>query len=137
MCESEYSDTNVIVRFLVRDDERQSQVVYALLRGAEDRRETFLVTVPVLLETLWVLDSVYNIDRSHVVGALDALLQVPTLEFEAADAVRAFVSAARVTDFDLPDLLIGHGAQSCGSESVLTFDKRAARSSLFELIRTL
>ena len=47
-------DTNVIVRFLVRDDEKQAQVVYARLKQAEQAREILLI--PLLVVLAWQRD---------------------------------------------------------------------------------
>lgn len=60
---------------------------------------------------------------------------LPIFEFEALPAIQGFVSSARETRIDLSDLLIGHSARLSGCECVVTFDKRAARSELFEILR--
>ena len=46
-----------------------------------------------------------------------------------------FVRSARETDLGLEDLLIGEVAHIHGCESVITFDKKAARSGMFELLK--
>ena len=53
-------DTNVLVRFLVRDDEKQAQIVYARFKQAESAREVLFVSLLVVLETIWVLESAYD-----------------------------------------------------------------------------
>lgn len=128
-------DTNVLVRFLVRDDERQAKAVYRMFTRAEEGRETFLVTTLVLLETIWALESAYEIGRDEILDAIDDLLLMPVLEFESQPSVRRFIREARDSRLDLPDLLIACLAQAAGCEYVVTFDRRAARSDLFELIR--
>ena len=66
-------DTNVIVRFLVRDDEQQAQAVYARLKQAEAARETLFVPLLVVLETIWVLESVYDKSRQEILDSLEDL----------------------------------------------------------------
>ncbi len=129
-------DTNILVRFLTNDDSGQAQRVYRLFRQAEESREIFIVPVPVVLELFWVLESAYGIARQEILDALDALLQLPVLEFDAQDAVRACLADARRSRGDLSDLLIARYAVSaCEAESVLTFDRKAAGSSdMFELL---
>jgi len=62
-------------------------------------------------------------------------MQLPVLEFDAQDAVRACIADARRSRGDLSDLLIARYAVSaCEADSVLTFDRKAARSGLFELV---
>ena len=43
-------DTNVLVRFLVQDDELQTQVVNTLLADAETKKQTFFVSCAVVLD---------------------------------------------------------------------------------------
>ena len=128
-------DTNVLIRFLVKDDEQQAKAVYRLFKRAELKVEAFFIPVPVLLETVWVLEAVYEITRQEVLDAIDELLLMPILEFEAQSAIRSFVSSAREHKKDLSDLLIAHYARYSGCDSVITFDKRAAKLELFELLK--
>ncbi|MEI6757805.1 MAG: type II toxin-antitoxin system VapC family toxin [Chlorobium sp.] len=127
-------DTNILVRFLVRDDQNQAECVYSLFKTAEVSKTVFFVSVPVLLELIWVLDSVYEIARNEILDALAELLLLPILEFDAQSAVSSFISDARKNNFDLSDLLIAFDAVSSGCEEVLTFDKKAAKSDLFTLL---
>ena len=125
-------DTNVLVRFLVRDDRKQAEIVRSTFRQAERTGQTFFVPSLVVLEIVWVLDSVYEISREEIVGALQDLVLMPVLEFEAQSALRKALSVAQTNRIDLDDLLIAHSAKFANCESVLTFDKRASRFALFE-----
>jgi predicted nucleic-acid-binding protein len=128
-------DTNVLVRLLVRDDERQAAMVRRRLTEAEEKREVLLVPLLVVLELIWILQTVYEISRPDIIDAVNDLTMMPVFRFEALTAVQAFVSVARQSKTDLPDLLIGHSAGLSGCERILTFDKRAAKTNLFELLR--
>lgn len=127
-------DTNVLVRFLTRDDEVQASLVYRALKEAETTKDVLFVPVLVLLETMWVLESVYEISRTAILDSIDDLLLMPVLEFEAVQAVHGLVAAARGSTFDLSDLLIAHSAKLSGCEAVITFDKKASKFELFELL---
>jgi len=128
-------DTNVLVRFLTKDDRAQAERVYHLFKAAEENKEFFFVPVLVVLELVWVLESAYGISRKDILDAFDELLQLTVLEFDAQDAVRAWIADARSSTCDLSDLLIAHYAVLSGeSDQVLTFDKKAAKSGLFDLI---
>lgn len=127
-------DTNVIIRFLVKDDEKQAKAVHGLFSKAEQEKYQFFISAPVLLETLWVLESVYQFPRNRVIDAIDVMLLLPILEFEHHSSVRQFVMNARETKIDLSDLLIACVSTSAVCPSVFTFDKKAARHDLFELI---
>ena len=128
-------DTNALVRFLVRDDARQGAAVRRLLKKAEETREPLFVPQLVVLELIWVLESAYDVARDELLDAVDALLHMPALRFENRDAVRTFVRSARAGKTDLADLLIAAAAHHAGCDTVLTFDKKAARGEGFEGIR--
>ncbi|MBL7180875.1 MAG: type II toxin-antitoxin system VapC family toxin [Desulfobacterales bacterium] len=127
-------DTNVLIRFLTKDDEQQAKTIYRMFKQAESGKKEFWVSLLVVLETLWVLESVYEIPRQEVLDSVNELLLMPILKFEAKSAIQDFVSAGRESDLDLSDILIAHSAKFSGCERVLTFDKRASNYGLFELV---
>jgi len=128
-------DTNVIVRFLVRDDERQAQIVYRAFKQVEINKEALFVPLLVVIETIWVLESVYEISRREILESINDLLLMPILEFEAQSAIQSFISSAQETKIELSDLLIAHSSKLSGCNCVLTFDKRASKFGFFELLK--
>ena len=131
-------DTNVLIRFLIEDDPQQAAIVHQLFRDAEQSGQAMRVTSLVLLESIWVLESVYQVSRSAILDTISELLALPVLEIEQQPAIRRFIESARTSSIDLSDALIGHCArgEGCeGCEVVLTFDKEAARSDLFERLK--
>ncbi|MDR2849574.1 MAG: type II toxin-antitoxin system VapC family toxin [Verrucomicrobiota bacterium] len=128
-------DTNVLIRFLTADDPAQSKAVHQLFKTAETERLTYRVTVPVVLEVFWVLESAYELPRARIIEAVSGLLALSVLAFERADAVRDMLEDARRNTHDLSDLLIIWLASRSGDTLVLTFDKRAVRHPLFKLLR--
>ena len=129
-------DTNILIRFLVRDDKKQAELVYARFAQAEKTGEQLFVPLLVLQETIWVLESVYELSRPDVLCAIEDLLHLPILKFETDEVVLTFLSDAKSTKTDLADILIGCSAKSNGSEAIITFDKKASRLPYFQLLRT-
>jgi predicted nucleic-acid-binding protein len=127
-------DTNVLVRFLVNDDAKQAQLVRNYFANAAQAREVFFVPALVVLETIWVLESAYDIGRDDLVSTLADLLLFPVLEFENRTVLQAVLSKARSNNNDLSDLLISESARHAGCGSTLTFDKKAAKTPGFELL---
>ena len=125
-------DTNVLVRFLVRDDKKQAEIVYRIFKRAESRNEPFFVPLLVVLETIWVLESVYEIPREEIRASLQKLLLMPILIFEAQSALQRTLASAQTNKIDLADLLIAHSAKFSNCDSVFTFDKKASKFTLFE-----
>ena len=127
-------DTNVIIRFLVNDDKNQGAKVKTLFLNAEKKGGTFFIASAVLLELLYVLDSVYELTRMEILKAIESMISMPILIFENTDAAQSLISAGRNSKIDLTDLLIGLISKEAGSETTITFDKKAAKSDLFELL---
>ena len=127
-------DTHVLIRFLVKDNEQQAELVYKLFKEAESLKEELFVPIVVVLETVWVLESVYKIPRQEIVDSMNELLLMPILEFESQSAIKGFVSSAIETKIDLSDILIAHAALSAGCETMLTFDKHASSFGFFRLL---
>jgi predicted nucleic-acid-binding protein len=129
-------DTNVLVRFLVKDDPAQAEQVYRLFKQAENRQQRLVVPLLVVLETIWVLQAVYGVNEQDIVAALNDLLLMPVLLFDAKPVLHDFIGAAKQKNFDLADLLIACSARELRCETVLTFDKKAAKFEGFELINS-
>ena len=128
-------DTNVVVRFLVRDDEKQSRAAYRRLKRAERDRERLFVPLLVILETIWVLESAYGKSRNEVLEAIEDMRRMAVFEFEKDKVVETLLSSGRKYRADLADLLIAHSAKSCGCEAGITFDKAAAKLPFFSLLK--
>ena len=128
-------DTNIIIRFLINDDEMQAKKVLDLFKNAEKKEEKLFVPLLVIIESIWVMDSVYAIPRIKIIEALKKLFMLPFLIFEQPVVLHQLLQISENDNFDLPDLLIGLSAQANGCESVLTFDKKAAKHHLFEYLK--
>jgi predicted nucleic-acid-binding protein len=113
------ADTNVIVRFLTRDDPAQAA-------RAASRLSSRLVWISktVLLETAWVLQSLYGFTAIEVNDALKGFAGLRNVRLEDAMGVAsAFEWTALGIDF--ADAL--HLASTAGANRFLTFDRRFAR----------
>src|SRR5271154_5992584 len=95
-------DTNVLVRYLAQDDEEQLRQVLGLLlkKGA-----TFFVPDLVLVETDWVLSSLYQWTPDEIAETFGRLLTVQNLVFEDEGRIRGALRAVR-NGADLSDELI-------------------------------
>jgi predicted nucleic-acid-binding protein len=124
-------DTNVLVRFVAGDSAPQLERVTALFREVSEKQETLYVSLPVVLELIWVLSSSYGVSREELVSTLDQLVSLPFLRFEQESSVRELLSEAQRSQLDLADLLFGICGKHGGCTTTLTFDRSAARHSLF------
>jgi predicted nucleic-acid-binding protein len=127
-------DTNVVVRYLTRDDEGQFRAAEGVMRAAARTGEPVYIGLPVLLETVWVLQRAYAVDRSAVASTLQALLESPDIVLENEPLVEAALDAFQTGSADFADYVIGIGNAAAGCRHTLTFDERAAQAPTFEAV---
>ncbi len=128
-------DTNILIRFLIGDDELQSKKVYKIFKKAESEKKELFVPLLVIIEMIWVLESVYDIQRAEILDSLNDLLLMPIFKFDQILTLQQFARSAKGNKHDLSDLLIAHSAKTNGCETVITFDKKASKYQLFELAK--
>ena len=77
-----FLDANVILRYLLRDDEIKAQRCLKLLEKAEKREITLRTTDLVIAELVWVLESpvTYNLPREKVKQLLLLVIFLPGLK---------------------------------------------------------
>jgi len=114
-------DTNVLVRFLVRDDAGQATRAAELIRSGE-----IWISKTVLLETEGVLRSLYDFAPQALAGALRALAGLGTVRLEDPGVVaKALDWFERGLDF--ADAL--HLASAGNARQFATFDRKLARQA--------
>jgi predicted nucleic-acid-binding protein len=124
-------DTNVIIRYLVRDDQMQFEKARRLIKRAADRSERVLVNLLVLLETEWVLRSRYELSKPEILSVFSALLDVADLAFEDEPSVEQALYAWKDSAADFADCLIGARNRRLGCEATATFDAKALQLAGF------
>lgn len=127
-------DTNILVRLLVKDDQRQGEAATAYIRNAVAEEDTCFINLIVLCELIWVLESAYGYGKSDISNALDKMLATRQFEIEAKDLARHAIQDYRHGKGDIEDYLIGRVNQSHGCNRTATFDRSLKSSPLFEVI---
>ena len=80
-------DTNVLVRFLVRDEGIQFEKARRLIKREVAAGRRVFVSQLVLLETEWVLRNRYAVPKNQVVEAISGVLDSTDVQFEDEPAV--------------------------------------------------
>ncbi len=118
-------DTNVVVRYLVRDDLQQAEAARVLLESLTAERPGY-VCREVAVELVWVLERAYRFSRQHIAAVLEELVSTEELVIESADDVAqsAFRYPASGTGFS--DLMVLAAARRSGAHPLYTFDQQAS-----------
>ena len=115
-------DTNLLVRLLVRDDPRQVKLAEEFVaKGA-------WVSHLVLVETLWVLDAVYNRSADQLGHAVEMMQNHVTLTVQDADVVASALATFRARpSLGFSDCMVLEIARKSGHLPLGTFDRDLAK----------
>lgn len=107
-------DTNVIIRFLTRDDEKQFEKAVTLFA-----QNDIFIPITVILETEWVLRYSYNFAPDDIFKAFKKILGLPNVKILDPDSMAQAIEMAS-QGLDFADAL--HLFQSRDCTSLATFD---------------
>ncbi len=116
-------DTNALVRVLVEDDQDQAKTVQKTITFAEKNSIQILILSEVLIETVWVLESVYGSTRDEISQFLETMIYTPTFTFSDYETIRKTVHQYK-KEGDFADLLIVNQAIEQQAKKLFSFDKR-------------
>lgn len=127
-------DTNVLVRYLVQDDPKQSRQASALIDGAAARETAMFINHVVMCELTWVLGRGYGYPRAGLAEVIEKILLGRQFEIEKKDLAWAALANFKTSRADFADCLIGAINDLAGCESTMTFDRSATSLSAFSQI---
>ncbi len=124
-------DTNILVRHLTEDDPAQLKLVHTLFK-ANNQAGAVFISLIVLLELNWVMESCYRWERDKFCNAAEDILRCPQFTVENPLAVRMAVGRCRKGK-DFSDALIGQVGTSRGVKTY-TFEKNLKTDSAFIIL---
>ena len=120
-------DTNVLVRFLVRDDEAQFERAQCLIQKEFRHRNPIFISLLVLLETEWVLRSRYALTKDEILRTFSGLLDSLEISIEDEPTIERALFLWKNSSGDFADCLIGARHLQLGCRATASFDRRALR----------
>ena len=124
-------DTNVLVRFLLRDDEAQFQKANKLIQREVTAGRGVLVSQLVLLEAEWVLRSRYGFSKIQLLEVIASLLDTRDIQLEDEQSVEEAIYQWKEANADFADCLIAARHRRLGCSATATFDARAVKLTGF------
>jgi len=114
-------DTNVLVRYLTRDDEQQWQQADELIQ----HNQPCFITNIVLCELVWVLRGTsYRFRKEDIISVLEAMLHSAAFEFENRSTVDQALQRYKQGKADFSDYLIGATSRQAGCTETTSFDSK-------------
>ena len=127
-------DTNVVIRYLVQDDKKQSAAATHFIETALTAEEPGYINAVTLSEIAWVLLRCYGVTKQQVQDIIEMLLTTKQLVVENVEVTWKALRTFNANSIDFSDALIGRTNIHNGCERTVTFDKKAARLPEFELL---
>ena len=125
-------DTNVLVRYLTQDDEKQSIISTRLINTYENNAESLFISNIVLCELIWVLERGYKYSKKEIVNVMRGILSTIEFAFEYHEALLLSLSDYEKYSADFSDILLGKINQLYGCEHTITFDTKASSLKEFK-----
>ena len=117
-------DTNVLVRIFVNDESDRSQIEKA--RQTVKNHNRVYISHIVLVETVWVLKSLYGFPKKQIVETLEHLVNNQAFVLESETLCRDALILYRGTNVSFSDAMILVNSRQKGY-SLLTFDKKLVK----------
>jgi predicted nucleic-acid-binding protein len=126
-------DTNVLVRYIMQDDVKQSLKATKLIESLNSDNPGYITMVSIV-ELYWVLTVSYELTGQQAAQALEAILRTKQFLVERADQVMRALRVFEEGKADLADCLIERSASGAGCEQTMTFDVKASKYAGMTLI---
>jgi predicted nucleic-acid-binding protein len=124
-------DTNVLIRYIVRDEPGQSAAATRYLEKHVSKRNPAYISQIVLCEIVWVLKRAYGYDKKVILQVIRQILGTKEFMVENAECARQAFQDYQNGEADFSDYLIGLSNRFHGCDYTVTFDRKAAPHPAF------
>lgn len=119
-------DTNILFRYLTRDDAKQFEVARVLLESLTVECPGYICR-EVIVELVWVLERSYGCSHDQVATILEELTTSDDLVVEVSEEVARALPLYRRREAELCGLMIVFAAKRAGARSLYTLDRKFSR----------
>jgi len=127
-------DTNIVIRYLVQDDKRQSAAATRFIEKSLSMEAPGYIDHISLCEIVWVLQRCYGVTKQQLREIIQGLLTTKQFKVENVEVAWKALRAFDANNADFCDALIGQVNIHNGCEYTVTFDKKAASLPGFDLL---
>lgn len=118
-----FVDTNIFLRYLTGDDPEQAPRARRLLERSERGEEQLVTTALTIAEIVWVLESVYELDRASIRAKVVAILGLSGLTVEDGETLLQAIVWYEEKNVDFADAYGAAWMDRRGLDEVYTFDR--------------
>jgi predicted nucleic-acid-binding protein len=125
-------DTNILVRFITRDDAEQTACVLSLFEQHKGASQSIYINAITLCELVWVLNRGHHYAKSQIISALDLLFLIDEFKLEHSVSVQEAFVLYKTGIADFSDYILFCINKNHGCAVTYSFDKKAVNESLFK-----
>lgn len=112
-------DTNVLMRYLLKDDNEQFLIAQSYLTNANYK---LYLPIQTLCKMVWILKKKLKFPNAYIVQILEGILYKTNIDFDKQMVEFAILFVRENGDF--ADGIIAYCAKKSNSSTLLTFDKK-------------
>lgn len=127
-------DTNVLVRYVMQDEPRQSKIAAQFIEQECSAEEPAFINGVVLSEFVWVLESAYDYRRQDIGKLLELILRTRQFYIHQPDIIWQALNGYQNGLADFADNLIACLNEHNDCQDTVTFDKKASRIKQLTLL---
>lgn len=120
-------DTNILLRFLLKDEPRQAKAARAVIAKAIADNDPSCICLLTVLEMEWVLRSRGGFDKAEIISTFKQLLEAKDLRFEDEAVLEHGIYLYENSNAEFADCLQVARYRALGCSSMLTFDIKAGK----------
>lgn len=117
-----FLDTNVILRFTLKDNVQLAQKAREVFIQAKEKKIKLVLIPEVMAEAVFVLEKVYHYSRVKISTGLNWLVKSQYLEVRNKQEILQALNDLILTKIDFVDIFLFHLAKNEGAQ-VISFDK--------------
>lgn len=117
-----FLDSNIIIRFIIRDIEEQYQKAKEIFEGIDQEHLNGLVSILVVNEVIWILEKFYGIKRRVYLPQLIKLLVLRNIKIIEVEKglIEKILEKMKKLRFDFTDIYL---SQIAKKEQIFSFDQ--------------
>lgn len=128
-------DTNILVRLITRDDEKQYAQAVQAIEEALEAAEVILISDVVVCELLWVLGRAFSVPRNKLLDLVEGLLNRDGFLLESRESIEDALTECQAGKGDFADYLIAAKTRRLGARHLITFDAAHKKDPAFRVLR--
>lgn len=118
-----FVETNIFLRFLTRDEEKQYQACKRLFRKAGKGELNLITSALVVFEVIWTLFSFYQEPKESIIEKIVSLLNLPNLEVEHKEGFLEALVIWQEKNVDFNDVFNSVWARRQKASAIYSYDK--------------